>query len=100
MSEPEYTFVPGKGWVVTEGYPAFDKSGKLVLLLDRHPNNGESYINTEWHSEWVEDGKVRFDLIVKSHLKLFSYTDFRRSKWAGYNDIHHENHRIITVVPA
>lgn len=93
--EPNYVYLPGQGWALTEGYPVYDKEGKLMLLFDRPPLLGEGFINTAWHPEWVEHGCARLDLIAL-HVSKFTYPNV----WKGYSDLHEEKDHIITVVPA
>lgn len=69
MTEPIYSFVPGKGWVVCSAR-TFMWRGELWKIEHRHPNMGElfEYVYTS-NLDWlIEDGTPKFEKFI-SHVK-------------------------------
>lgn len=98
MSEPEYTFIKGQGWVLVaqEEYLDFESHGKMWRVIARKPNIGEIFCYAGLQNEiYVLNGKARLDQWAS---KFFAWND--PSKYHHYGGLTFtSNQVVVTVVP-
>lgn len=91
MTEPEYIYVKGKGWVIHGGYIATMRCGTVVQIVNRLPNLGEAFFRG-WGPS---DTQMRRN--VEHAEAYYYYKDFN-----GYStELHsiYEDPAYVTLVP-
>jgi hypothetical protein len=97
MTEPEYIYVKGSGWV-----PFFEsaligtsRDGKQYHITERTPKTGEKYMRITTNGAWYKNGKLDPNRPL-NHLKSCTMRDLY--SW-GLSDRPQLNFTYLVVVP-
>lgn len=100
MTEPEYIFKKGEGWIIqTEHHPYIDFTfacGTKCRLIDRNPEPGERYRSAGYYGEFTPNGK---DADLKYWSSYISNLDFESCAICKESKEFYTHTKYVTVIP-